>query len=393
VSLTADLHSPQALAFRDRTRGWLDENRPEETVKDATAIRTPEERDQARGWARRLHEGGLAGVTWPTEYGGQGASLVEQIIVTEELIRAGVPSHVNVIGTDIAGPTILVHGNDEQRRRYLPRILSADELWCQGFSEPDAGSDLAALRTFARRDADEFVLEGQKIWSSYAHAADHCIVLARTARGERPHDGLTMFIVDMGTSGVEVRPLKQMTGGQQFSEIFFTDVSVPLENTIGEIGTGWRIAMDTLMHERATLGFRLAARSARLLDRVLALASAQRADGRPGLANEHIRDRLAQTAIEIEAVRLYNYRTLADVLEHGPRPEQSLAKLQWSETNQRLAQLGYELALFRADIDSEPIDTWEYEVLRSRGNTIEAGTSQVLRTVIAQRVLGLPRPT
>jgi alkylation response protein AidB-like acyl-CoA dehydrogenase len=362
-------------------------------VKDATAIRTPEERDQARGWARRLHEGGLVGVTWPTEYGGQGASLVEQIIVTEELIRAGVPSHVNVIGTDIAGPTILVHGNDEQRRRYLPRILSADELWCQGFSEPDAGSDLAALRTFARRDADEFVLEGQKIWSSYAHAADHCIVLARTARGERPHDGLTMFIVDMGTSGVEVRPLKQMTGGQQFSEIFFTDVPVPLENTIGEIGTGWRIAMDTLMHERATLGFRLAARSARLLDRVLALASAQRADGRPGLANEHIRDRLAQTAIEIEAVRLYNYRTLADVLEHGPGPEQSLAKLQWSETNQRLAQLGYELALFRADIDSEPIDTWEYEVLRSRGNTIEAGTSQVLRTVIAQRVLGLPRPT
>ena len=374
--------TPAEASFRAELRAWLEANVPEKR-RD---WRGGEERfgdEFGREWSRRLHEAGYAGLTWPKEYGGGGAPYSYQAILYEEMARAHAPAHVGVIGLGMAGPTIMSHGTEEQKRAHLARILSAEEIWCQGFSEPGAGSDLAAARTRADRRGDVYLVNGQKVWSSFAHVADWCILLTRSDPEAPRYRGLTYLIVDMHSPGVEVRPLRQITGEAEFNEIFFNDVEVPVANRLGEEDQGWQVAMTTLLHERGTLGFALTATLEVGVDRLVALAG-ERMNG-----NERIRERVADEWIELQALRYTNYRSLGTYQRTGiPGPEGSAIKLRWSEQNQRLTKLGRELLGADGVLDD---GWWHYQQLRSRGNTIEAGTSEVLRNIIAERVLGLPR--
>jgi len=352
-------------AFRESVRGFLRDNLPAEP---------------GREWSRKLHDAGFAGLTWPEEYGGRAGPYSHQAIVLEEFARAEAPQHMNVIALGMAGPTIMAHGTEEQKRRYLPKMLTAEEIWCQGFSEPDAGSDLSAVRTRVEERDGHFVVNGQKVWSSFAHIADFCIMVGRGDPDSQRHAGLTYVIVDMKASGVEVRPLRQITGEAEFNEIFFSDVEVPRENLLGEIGGGWQVAMTTLLHERGTLGFALAGALEGQVTRLVALAKTRGAD------DPLIRDRVAQEWIELQALKLMNSRSLTTLMQTGiPGPEGSGSKLHWSEQNQRLTKLAMEI------LGGEDDGYWRHQQLRSRGNTIEAGTSEILRNIIAERVLGLPR--
>jgi alkylation response protein AidB-like acyl-CoA dehydrogenase len=360
--------TPEEARFRAELRAWLEENLPESGF--------------GREWSRKLSDAGYAGLTWPKEYGGGGAPYSYQAIYLEEMARAEAPQHVGVIGLGMAGPTIIVHGTDEQKRRYLPRILSAEDVWCQGFSEPGAGSDLAAVRTRAERDGDRFVVNGQKVWSSFAHMADRCLLLAASEPAGARYRNLTYLIVDMDSPGVEVRPLRQITGEAEFNEIFFDGVEVPAGNVLGEVGQGWHVAMTTLLHERGTLGFALSAALDVNVRRLLALA-------REHELTALQRDAVAREWIELQALRYTNYRSLTTLVQTGtPGPEGSISKLHWSEQNQRLTALAREL-LGEAGVADDGY--WHHQQLRARGNTIEAGTSEILRNIVAERVLGLPR--
>ena len=374
--------TPEEAAFRAELRAWLEANLPEER----RGWRGGEQRfgdDFGREWSRKLYDAGYAGLTWPKEYGGAGAPYSHQAIFLEESARAQAPAHVGVIGLGMAGPTIMVHGTDAQKQRYLAKILSAEEIWCQGFSEPDAGSDLAAARTRAERRGDVFVVNGQKVWSSFAHIADWCILVTQSDPEAPRYKNLTYLLVDMHAPGVEVRPLRQITGEAEFNEIFFSDVEVPVENMLGEEGAGWQVAMTTLLHERGTLGFALTATLEVAVNRLIGVAREH------GNGDATARGRVAQEWIELQALRYTNYRALTTLEQTGvPGPEGSVAKLRWSEQNQRLTKLGRELLGPEGLLDD---GWWHYQQLRSRGNTIEAGTSEVLRNIIAERVLGLPR--
>ena len=369
--------TPEEAAFRAELRAWIESNLTDE-------IRRGRFEEEGRIWSQKLHEAGYAGLTWPKEYGGAAAPYSHQAIFLEEMARAEAPSHLGVIGLGMAGPTIIAHGTDAQKAEHLEKILSTEEIWCQGFSEPDAGSDLSAVRTSARLDGDHFVVDGQKVWSSFAHIADWCILVTRSDPESERHAGLSYLLVDMHAPGVEVRPLRQITGEAEFNEIFFTGVKVPVENLVGEIGGGWQVAMTTLLHERGTLGFALT-------------AGAREPDPQAGRAREGARrDRGAARrdrarVDRLQAVRYTNYRALTTLMKTGiPGPEGSGAKLWWSEANQRVTKLALELLGPEAQV-VENGNYWQHQQLRSRGNTIEAGTSEILRNIIAERVLGLPR--
>ena len=367
------------VAFRAEARAWIEANLSDE-VRDGARSEGP-----LREWSRKLSDAGYAGLTWPKEYGGGGAPYSYQAILLEEFARAEAPQHIGVIGLGMAGPTIMAHGTEEQKARYLPKILSAEEIWCQGFSEPGAGSDLASVRTRVDVHDDAFVLTGQKVWSSWAHIADFCILVGRSDADAAPHKGLTYVIVDMHAPGVEVRPLRQITGEAEFNEIFLTDVSVPRENLLGEIGEGWAVAMTTLLHERGTLGFALTGALDVAVRKLIVLA-AERDEG-----NGLLRDRVAREWIELQALKLTNNRALTRLMKSGvPGPEGSVSKLRWSESSQRLTKLALELLGPDAQLVDED-GYWQHAQLRSRGNTIEAGTSEILRNIIAERVLDLPR--
>jgi alkylation response protein AidB-like acyl-CoA dehydrogenase len=374
--------TPDEAAFRAELRAWLDANLPEER----RGGRGGEERYGdafGREWSRLLYDGGYAGLTWPKEYGGAGAPYSFQAIFYEEMARAQAPGHIGVIGLGMAGPTIMAHGSEEQKQAHLAKILSAEEIWCQGFSEPGAGSDLAAARTRAERRDNVYVVNGQKVWSSFAHIADYCILVTLSDPDAPRYQGLTYLIVDMHAPGVEVRPLRQITGEAEFNEIFFNDVEVPVTNRVGEEGQGWQVAMTTLLHERGTLGFALTASLEVGVNRLLDVAR-ERVNG-----DEGARERVAAEWIELQALRYTNYRSLSALERTGiPGPEGSAIKLRWSEQNQRMTKLGRELLGAEGILDD---GWWHHQQLRSRGNTIEAGTSEVLRNIVAERVLGLPK--
>jgi alkylation response protein AidB-like acyl-CoA dehydrogenase len=372
----------EEAAFRAELRAWLDTNLPEERRGYRGGAQRFDD-SFYREWSRALYDSGYAGLTWPKEYGGAGAPYSYQAIYLEESARAQAPSHIGVIGIGMAGPTIMAHGSEEKKQAHLSKILSAEEIWCQGFSEPGAGSDLAAVRTRMERKGDVFVVNGQKVWSSFAHIADWCILVGLSDPDAPRYKGLTYMMVDMHAPGVEVRPLRQITGESEFNEIFFTDVEVPVENLLGEEGQGWQVAMTTLLHERGTLGFALSAQLEVHLGRLIEVAR-ERVNG-DALA----RDKVAQEWIDLQALRYTNYRALTTYQRTGiPGPEGSVAKLRWSEQNQRLTKLGRELLGDDGILDD---GWWHHQQLRSRGNTIEAGTSEVLRNIIAERVLDLPR--
>ena len=380
--------------FRGALRTWLHENLPSDWADRPPAVGRWDEAF-TREWTRKLYDGGYVGLTWPKEYGGGGAPHTYQGIYLEETARIGAPDHIGVIGLGMAGPTIIAWGTDEQKKRYLQPLLSGEEVWCQGFSEPGSGSDLAGARTRAELDGDEWVVNGQKVWSSYAHIADWCILVVRTDPEAEKHRGLSYLLVDMHAPGVEVRPLRQITGDPEFNEVFFTDVRVPRDSILGNPGDGWNVAMTTLLHERGTLGFALTAALERQVFNLIKLAKKRRPDGTRAADDPVVRDRVAQQWIDLQALRFTNYRSLTSLQKTGvPGPEGSVAKLHWSETNQRLTKLALSLEGLASQLDGEGgiwDGYWQYQQLRSRGNTIEAGTSEVLRNIIAERVVGLPR--
>ena len=381
--------TPDEATFRKELRAWIADNLPEGWGDRAPSSGRMDE-SVSREWSKKLYEAGYAGLTWPKEFGGQAAPHTHQAIFLEESARAETPEHIGIIGLGMAGPTIIAHGTDEQKSAHLAPTLSGEEVWCQGFSEPGSGSDLASLRTKAEDAGDHYVVSGQKVWSSFAHIADYCILVVRTDPDAPKHKGITYLLVDMRSEGVDVRPLVQITGDPEFNEIFFTDVKVPKSNVVGEANAGWGVAMTTLLHERGTLGFALTARLEVLVGKLIALAAETGAASDP-----LIRDRVARQWIELQALKFTNYRALTTLMKTGvPGPEGTIAKLHWSESNQRLGKLALDILGVRAQLDGKDSDWsgfWQYQQLRSRGNTIEAGTSEILRNIVAERVLGLPR--
>jgi alkylation response protein AidB-like acyl-CoA dehydrogenase len=377
--------SPAEAEFRDELRAWLDANNPgREPAGDEDAF------EFRRAWQRRVHEAGWAGVSWPTQYGGRGATLVEQAIFNEEVVRARAPQVANVLGLAMGGPTVIAHGTEEQRQRYLPPILSADEIWCQGFSEPDSGSDLASLKTRAVRKGDEWIVTGQKVWTTFAHHAKWCMLVARTDPDAPKHKGLTYFLMDMEQEAVQVRPLVQITGEAEFNELFIEEARIPNENIVGGEGNGWAVAITTLMHERATLAFGLQVGVQIALRELIEHArDAKGQNGHVAAEDPVIRQRLAQLLIESEVLRLNAYRGLTAIMRSGvPGPEGSLGKWHWSEVNQSLTELAMDIAGPHAMNDA---NEWTYRFLRARANSIEGGTTEILKNIVAERVLGLPR--
>jgi alkylation response protein AidB-like acyl-CoA dehydrogenase len=371
--------SPSEESFRDELRAWLGDNDPgHEPDGDLAGF------EFRRAWQRRLHDAGWAGVSWPQEYGGRGATLVEQAIYNEEFVRAQAPSAANVLGLAMGGPTVIAHGSEEQKRRYLEPILSAQEIWCQGFSEPDSGSDLASVKTRGVRDNGAWLVTGQKVWTTLAQHAKWCMLVARTDPDVPKHKGLTYFLMDMEQEGVQVRPLRQITGEAEFNELFIEEARIPDENIIGGEGNGWAVAITTLMHERATLAFGLQIAVKRALRELMDDAK----DG--GAAKDpQVRDRLSQLYIEAEVLRLNAYRGLTAIMRDGvPGPEGSLGKWQWAEVNQALTELAMDVRGPRAALYD---DKWTFRFLRARANSIEGGTTEILKNIVAERVLGLPR--
>ncbi|UGS35141.1 acyl-CoA dehydrogenase family protein [Capillimicrobium parvum] len=368
-------------AFRDELRAWFDSHEPGPEPRHDEDAHWRWRRD----WQRQLGAGGWAGVHWPQEYGGRGATLTQSAIFFEELGRAGAPLPADVLGLLLAGPTLMVWGTDAQKERLLPTILSAEETWCQGFSEPDAGSDLAAVKTRAVKDGDEWVVTGQKVWTSGAQYAKWCMLVARTdPDAPKKHQGLTYFVLDMEQEGVQVRPLRQITGESEFNELFLEGARISDDNVVGGVGNGWKVALTTLMNERAGLAFFLQVRLRQQLDKLIDEAAAR------GLLDDPVvAEKLGDLHVRVEVLRLTAYRGLTAIEKYGqPGPEGSLTKWMWSDTNQQLVQLAADILGADALVADSP---WAYELLRARGNSIEGGTTEILKNIVAERVLGLPR--
>jgi len=386
----------EEAAFRDEFRAWLESNVP----NDWSSWREKpldESFPYLRAWQRKLHEGRWAAVSWPKEYGGRSASLMQQAIFWEEMARVEAPPMANALGLGLIGPTIIAYGTEVQKNRFIPKILSAEEIWCQGFSEPNAGSDLASLQTEARLDDEHYIVNGQKVWTSYGWVGDWCELVVRTDPTVAKHKGLSVLLVDMKSPGVEVRPLRQMTGESEFNELFFRDVRVPAENLLGKANDGWNVAMSTLMYERGSYGARLHLIFKRHINRLVELSRTTPRNGGTAAQDPLIRQKLAQLFAEIEIMRLNQLRAFSRMTASGaPGPEGSIQKIFWSELNQRLQQIAQEILgpygqLLQGDSYAVDEGIWSYGYLRTRGNTIEAGTSEVQRNIIGHFVLGLPR--
>ncbi|MER5917003.1 acyl-CoA dehydrogenase family protein [Streptomyces sp. NPDC001982] len=384
--------SPEEAAFRLEVQKWVAANA--DRSPDVETMPGSADVTAWRAWSRRIYDAGLAGVTWPKEFGGRGLSHACQAIWGESIADAGVADHLGLVGMGMAGPTIIECGSDEQKRMFLDATLRCDIVWCQGFSEPGSGSDLASIRTGARLDGDHWVVSGQKVWSSWAHIADWCILLVRTDPAAPTRHALSYLLVDMRSPGVTVRPLRQLTGDPEFNEVFFDDVRVPVSMTVGRPGDGWQVAMTTLKHERATLGLGLASRLTAAVDSVIELVTAPNGEGRTPADDEDLIRRLVDVWIDSQSLRMLNLRVVSALSASDEPPAfGSVTKLRWSEANQRLMQIACDAVWSSSVVEDAPGSEadWTFQQLRSRGNTIEAGTSEVLRSIIAERVLHLPK--
>ena len=325
------------------------------------------------------------------------ASLIERMIFDEEMATYKAPQLLNVLGLEIVGPTIIVHGTEEQKRAHAAKILSGEEIWSQGYSEPNSGSDLASLRTRAVEHGDYFVVTGQKVWTSLAFYADWCLLLVRTNPDAPKHLGLSCLLVDMKSPGITVKPLRTLTGDSEFNEVFFEEVKVPKQNLLGEQDQGWRVIITSLMFERQGLGFFFTFAQKRHYDDLVATARQTSRYGHPVLTDPQVRQKMAHVYIETELLKLNNYRALTHLLRgNPPGPEGSVPKLQWAEANQNLQQLAVDIQGSRGQLYQgealAPNDAyWQYGFLRARANSIEGGTSEIQRNIIAERVLGLPK--
>ena len=392
--------SPSEVAFRNEFRAWLNANVPkgwDSRRSQSAKQQTMEERFEfLKRWQRTMYDAGWAGISWPREYGGRGASLMEQVVFWQEMAEAGAPPLANILGVGLVGPTLIAFGTEAQKKRFLRKILSAEEIWSQGFSEPNAGSDLANVACSAELQGDHYIVNGQKVWNSYGWAADWCELVVRTDPTQAKHKGITVLLVDMKSPGVEVRALRQMTGEAEFNEIFFHDVRVPTENVVGKVNDGWSVAMGTLMHERGTFGAGLQVTYRRNMDRLIELSRTTERNGKKA-DDPVIRQKLAQCYAEIEIMRWNQMRAFSRISATGvPGPEGSIQKIFWSELNQRFQQIAQEmLGPFGQLAEGDPLaidnGAWSYGYLRTRGNTIEAGTSEIQRNIIGHFVLGLPK--
>jgi alkylation response protein AidB-like acyl-CoA dehydrogenase len=387
-------YGPEEERFRAKVKSFLETNLPKGWGSSDFGSMGRDEVAFLRDWQRKLYENGFLGMSWPKEYGGQGASAIEMAVFNEEMAKVRAPSPLNVLGLSLAGPTIIAHGTPEQKSRHLSKILSADEIWCQGFSEPGSGSDLGSLRTRGELRGDEFIVNGQKVWTSLAHIADWCMLLVRTDTQAPKHRGLSYLLVDMKTPGVTVKPLRQMTGSSEFNEMFFEDVRVPRHNLLGGLNNGWQVAMTTLANERGTMSLAMAARFFITFTEMVNMC---RNLERPVLKDLRVRQQLAQFFIDLQGLKYTLYRSFSQILRGGtPGPEGSVSKITWSELNQRMHEFavateGPAAQLTGRSPHSVESGRWQYGYLRSRANTIEAGTSEIQRNIIAERVLGLPR--
>ena len=392
--------TPEQAHFRSDVRAFLAANLP--PGWGTPAFRAPQSGEErvafGRAWQRKLHDGGFAGLEWPRAFGGRGASAIDSLIFGEECARVRAPELVQLaVGTHLVGPTLIACGTDEQKERHLAAILRGDAVWCQGFSEPNAGSDLASLRTRGDVQGDSVVVTGQKIWTSFAQHADWCILVVRTEANSQRHRGLSFLLVDMKSPGITIRPLREITGEAWFNEVFFDAVRVPMLNLVGSLHRGWDVIVTTLAHERGSSAAfpRLAVTLAQLT--ALARRTPSAIGGGSAAADPRIRQQLAQYWTEVAVLRMSAYRS-ASALEAGgvPGPEGSTLKLAWSELEQRVMDTAIEisgLAGLVCEGEALAVDAgfWGRELLWSRAATIYAGTSEVQRNILAQRVLGLPR--
>jgi len=388
--------TPEEAEFRAKARAWLDANaelrHPDDPPADVLGERSnPEVIKAAQAWQKKKAEAGWTCITWPKEYGGQGGTSIQNVIWNQEEARYKTPPAIFGIGLGMCGPTILTHGTEEQKQKWIPKMITGEEIWCQLFSEPSAGSDLAGLRSTAVRDGDDWVVNGQKIWTTGAHFCDWGILVVRHDPTVAKHSGLTYFVVDMHSKGIEVRPITQINGGKGFNEVFFTDVRIPDANRLSEVGNGWRVALTTLMNERASVG---GGGGGSVTD-IVKLAKQVELHGRPAIEDPAVRQRIARFYTRSKGVKMTGNRSLS-ALSQGktPGPEASLGKLVGAANAQEMAAFAMELQ-GAAGMLLDPEETaaggdWQQRYLSIPGLRIAGGTDEILRNIISERVLGLP---
>jgi acyl-CoA dehydrogenase len=390
--------SPEEAAFRKEVRGWLDSNAkrisPDQSKSGSVTALLNEGSDEqdddfvprAQAWQGKLAEGGWAGLTWPKEYGGRDLSPSQLIVFNDELSNYDVPPNIFGIGLGMIGPAIIAHGTESEKRRYLPPMLRGDEIWCQLWSEPNAGSDIAALQTRAEASSDEWVINGQKVWTSGAHYAHFGLIITRTDPDAPKHRGITCFIVDMSDARIDARPLKQMTGGANFNEVFLTDVRVPDANRVGDVNDGWRVALTVLMNERMSVAgsFNVGA----LVDPLISLARRLKSD-------TYVRQKVADAFVRAKLLELTTYRAITKIAKGSiPGPEGSIAKLVWSDLLTEVADKGLEMLGVAGALvgDEAPDDgVWSSTHLLAPGVHLGGGTDEIMKNIIGERVLGLPK--
>ncbi len=399
-------YTPEQEQFRSRVRAWMEATASElfgeliasasVTVESLLYSRNDQLWEKILKYHRRLHEAGYLALHWPKKWGGSEAGVVEQSIYQDEALRLGLPLYgANNFAIDRIGPTIMLLGTEEQKKRYLAPMLSGEEIWCQGYSEPNAGSDLAGLQTRAVLEGDWFVLDGQKVWTSNAHRADYQVLLVRTDPAAPRHRGISYLLVDLRSPGITVRPLMQITGEMGFNEVFYDGVRVPKQNIVGKLNEGWQVSIATLMFQRASGGVRHPVE--RTIGELIALAKTVAFDGAPASSSPYIRQRLAQFAAEARCIRLGRYRAMSAQLRgRVPGPESSIGKLCATELSLRLAMFADEMLVAYANLESGSRGTveggkWTSRIIAARESTIAGGTSEIQRNIIGERVLGLPK--
>ncbi len=389
-------YTSEQEAYRREVRGWLEANQPP-PLTEAEKEKANDDFlwERLKQWHKKLYHAGWVGLTWPKEYGGRGASFVEQVIFQQELARLNLPMGCNVLGVIMTGPALMQWGTDEQKKRYLNPILSGDEIWCEGMSEPGAGSDLAALQTRAVLEGDSFIVNGQKVWTTIAHRSHFCQLFVRTDPELPKHKGMSCLLVDMRSPGVVVKPLKQITGEADFNEIFFEDARVPKENLLGPLNMGWQVLVATLMHERFGIGETLGG-TEQVLTALVDMAKHSKVNGHRAAEEPEIRQQIAQFAIETAAKKYNGFRSLTRRLKGQlPGPEASIGKLVSTDLTQRMVKFTTRLmgpyAYLERHSTFAPDGDWMKRILQVESMTIAGGTSQVQKNMIGERILGLPK--
>lgn len=382
--------------FRHTLRIWLEENLPEGWLEGKREL--PTELDKysgfLRSWQRKLYEGGWAAIAWPEKYGGRDATLMEEIIYQQEMVRVKAPVLINYIGIHMVGPTLIQMGTEEQKEKYIQKMLTGEEVWCQGYSEPNAGSDLSALQTSAVKAGDRWLINGQKVWTSFGHVADRCFLLARTSNHEKKHKGITVFLVDMHQPGVESRPIIQMDGEHDFNEVYFNDAVAYDADIVGEMDEGWKVMIALLMHERTGIGGQLFTLEQKF-DELVKMTGDLQENGRPLLKDPFVRQKMVDFYTRMRGSLLNYYRNLTMTLKRGyPGAESSMDKLLVSELTKEMfaysvSLQGHQGVLWKEDALVDHF--WQKNFLYSFGMTIGGGTSEVQKNTIAERILGLPK--